>query len=684
MTHIGLKRFMTALLLIVLAGVLVGCNNQTTLTTNTPTPTSVGQFSDYDAIKDYLSQYYTNSKGSYVSRFATEDALMSPTAGLESDSNTSQTTRTYSTTNNQVDGVSESDTFLTDGYYLYLTSNNKFRIIDADTLEIVFTYEIATGYLHGIYRVGNKVVLIAYEYTIKEQAGDASRDYYFWSYYLYSTKVVVFDTTDMADVQIERELTFDNTYLVQSRMIGSMLYLVLDNYQINYGFEGDDFIPVYSDSFLGTDPITMPAADIYFMPNGNQYLSYLMLVSLDIEAEEAADVKAYLGSSYQIYMSQNNLYSIVYRYDYNETTQIYTYSTAILRFAIDPVSKALSFAAVGIVAGSPLNQFSMDEYNGVFRIATTHWTWNNFVVFQEDGSDTSETGTSNSGDGEDEVITTSERVTTTITTWQNRIENQLYLLDATAEGEMTQLSKIEDIGKPGESIYAVRFNGPIAYVVTFVQTDPMYKFDLTNPLQPVELGAYYEDGVSDYLHIINDQLLLGIGRQAALINGFTRFTGVKVGLYNTEEDTPALADQYLAEGEYSWTQVGYDHKAFIYYPLLEQGIVYFAIPVFEYTHTAIEPYYWNFSQNLYIFKVTIVSETLDFVGKISHLDEIDDDNWWYWFDSIDRAVMIEDRIYTISQTQIRVHTFQNGIVAVDHLILETPQAYYPYAEDGVK
>ncbi len=212
----------------------------------------------------------------------------------------------------------------------------------------------------------------------------------------------------------------------------------------------------------------------------------------------------------------------------------------------------------------------------------------------------------------------------------------------------------------------------------------MYKFDLSNPLQPVELGAYYEDGVSDYLHIINNSLLLGIGRQAAIIDGATRFTGVKVGLYNTVGNTPALADDYLVEGEYSWTQVGYDHKAFIYYPQLDQDAVYFAIPVMEYDYQSTESYSWRFSQNLYIFKVTLSTESLELLGKISHLDDLEDDNWWYWFDSIERAVMIEDRIYTISQTQIRVHTFKDGIVAVDHLILDTPQAYYPYAEDSTK
>ncbi|MCK7489250.1 MAG: beta-propeller domain-containing protein [Anaerotruncus sp.] len=192
--------------------------------------------------------------------------------------------------------------------------------------------------------------------------------------------MVVFDTADKNDVTIDRELAFDNTYLVQSRMIGSMLYLVLDNYQINYGFEGDDFIPVYSDSFLGTEPITIACRrHLLHAQRKSDDSSYLMLVSLDIEAERSRGRQSVSWiQSYQIYMSLNNLYSIVYRYDYNETTQIYDVLHRDSPVRDRSRFEDAFFAAVpGIVAGSPLNQFSMDEYNGVFRIATTHWTWNN-------------------------------------------------------------------------------------------------------------------------------------------------------------------------------------------------------------------------------------------------------------------------------------------------------------------
>ena len=109
------------------------------------------------------------------------------------------------------------------------------------------------------------------------------------------------------------------------------------------------------------------------MPNDGESFSYLMLVSFDVTNDDPASVKAYLGSTYQIYMSANNLYTIVYKYDYIEETQSYTHKTLIMRFAIE--DNELSYKAMGTISGSPLNQFSMDEYDGHFRIATTTNPW---------------------------------------------------------------------------------------------------------------------------------------------------------------------------------------------------------------------------------------------------------------------------------------------------------------------
>jgi len=96
----------------------------------------------------------------------------------------------------------------------------------------------------------------------------------------------------------------------------------------------------------------------------------LIVASFDVTDDtQEASIKSYLGSTYQIYMSENNLYATIYRWNYLQLEGRYEYKTFIMRFEI--VDDELVFKALGQVSGTPLNQFSMDEYDGVFRIATT-------------------------------------------------------------------------------------------------------------------------------------------------------------------------------------------------------------------------------------------------------------------------------------------------------------------------
>jgi len=74
------------------------------------------------------------------------------------------------------------------------------------------------------------------------------------------------------------------------------------------------------------------------------------------------------------------------------------------------------------------------------------------------------------------------------------------------------ISFIDNIGQPGEKLYAVRYAGQRAYLVTFRITDPLYVFDLSQPETPIKLGELHIDGYSDYLHPIGDSLLLGLGK----------------------------------------------------------------------------------------------------------------------------------------------------------------------------
>jgi inhibitor of cysteine peptidase len=609
-----MKKILYAMLLVLLTIGIVSCSENSTIN-DLPAIESVDNFADYDELETYLNSFFKESSHGYVLRngltfFSAEmsvgSVMMKDADYMMSESTTLTTSSSHSQTNTQVEGVDESDTVITDGQYIYIVSMDRFVLIDASTLEIIYTYSQANLSLSNLYLVDDHVVLMGSLYTSYEDE-KVQDDYYYRYHYAYGVKIVVLDLTDKEDVSVSKEVYFDQSYLETSRMIDGNLYLVMNNYHINYGYEEGNFVPVFADSASGLVETKIPADSIYYMPNDNYSLTYLLIASFNVLEDEPIEIDAYIGSTYQIYMSLNNLYTVVYRHKLNEITGYYDFTTYILRFEIQ--EGKLVYQAMGAVLGSPLNQFSMDEFEGTFRIATTNYDWQN-----ANGS----------------------------------ITNQLYILSATSTDEMTFISSLEGLGKPNERIYAVRFTGDVAYVVTFVNTDPLYKLDLSDIYHPVILGELYEDGVSDYLHPMNDDLMIGVGRTAVTEGGRTYFTGIKISLYDTTGDAPISLDTYFAEGEYSYSPVTYDHKMFVYYQ--PEGADYWlvAIPVFEYGNTD-NPYGFYYEENLYVFKITFAGD-LELMSKIPVNNQ--GSSYDYYYDYLLRGLFIGDFVYTISYHRI--------------------------------
>jgi len=634
----SMKRFVSGFLLICAAIILAGCV-QTIEIIDYKEVEEVGNFRNLGQLEAYV-QKFNSERQSYrwflSGDVAMENAIAS-TAQMSVPSAEDQTeNKDHSETNNQVDGVGESDTVLTDGYYIYMISGDTVFIIDAETLVITDSYTSENSYFSGIYLYEDYLIVIgseSYEPEDKEAETEEYRTdiyYSYYYYYNYGVTVKIFDILDKNEIVLSRELFFDNSYLTDSRMIGSDLYLIMNDYSLSSRPDGEAILPRYKDSAEGEEYNRLDANDVYYMPSDLWQCSYLLLASLDVESEADLDLNAYVGSTYQIYMSQNNLYTVVHRSWFEEASPWMMSRTYVLRFAI--ADGKLVYQATAAVDGSPLDQFSMDEHEGYFRIATT--------------------GTKIETSTKDDVITT---------TWS--IFNQISCFDATTTGKIEPISVLENLGKPGESIYAVRFSGDIAYVVTFVRTDPLYKIDLSDPLNPVILGELYEEGVSDYLHIINDDLLLGVGRQAEINEyGSTVFTGVKVSLYDTSGDAPINIETYLVEGEYSYTPVLYDHKAFVSYQPDGQDYTYVAIPITEYQNN------WNdYLQSIYVFKVTH-DKQLEYVTALSHMDEPATHFFWY-VDTVDRTILIENMIYTVSNSQIRMYDMEADFLEVNALLL---------------
>ena len=150
----------------------------------------------------------------------------------------------------------------------------------------------------------------------------------------------------------------------------------------------------------------------------------------------------------------------------------------------------------------------------------------------------------------------------------------LSVLEPDGDGALVRIAELpnerrpEPIGKPGEQLYASRFVGDRAYLVTFRQSDPLYVVDLADPREPRVLGELEIEGYSDYLLPIGETHLLGIGRDAIVLPGGGgdgerggAVQGVKLSLFDVSDPARPSELESLLVGQRG-TQSGalFDHR----------------------------------------------------------------------------------------------------------------------------
>ncbi|HEY1176126.1 MAG TPA: beta-propeller domain-containing protein, partial [Phytomonospora sp.] len=194
--------------------------------------------------------------------------------------------------------------------------------------------------------------------------------------------------------------------------------------------------------------------------------------------------------------------------------------TELYRFDVTQPGQPV-YAASGSVPGYVLNQYSMSEFEGHLRVATTTDPWSSESLKK-----------SHSG---------------------------VYVFKQDGEA-LVEVGRVEGLGKD-EQIYAVRYVGPTAYVVTFRQTDPLYVVDLTVPTAPAVAGELKITGFSSYLHPVGPGRLVGVGQEATE-TGMS--TAAQISLFDVSNPAaPGKLADYEVSGAVSEAQ--YDPHAFLYW-----------------------------------------------------------------------------------------------------------------------
>ena len=578
---------LAAILLAVMLGAL--CYNFGIYPTgfHPPVPQSsfLNTFSSYEELKTYLT---TNSRtqGSPLLFLGPLDINQGPIRSIVGSSEAAYFTApglssetAYSTTNIQVAGVDEADIVKTDGEFIYLVSGANVIILKAyptEEAQILSKITFNDTCFAGIFvsQDGNKLAVLGCKYKFPES--------YYRSFIIdVKTFANVYDISNKSEPALLTNFTMTGSYF-NSRMIGDYVYFVVS--QPSYIIYDTVILPKI---YLNNKMKEIGPSDILYSNTSDDYFLYTTVVALNMQntTEEPTRKTIMLGGTSNMYVSLNNIY-ITFPELYGNTT---IYRVRIENSTINPEAK-------GEVSGHVLNQFSMDEYNNYFRIATTEWV----------------NGTT---------------------------QNNLYVLNM----NLSVIGRLESIPLAvGERIDSARFIGNRCYLATSrVQQDPFFVIDVENATEPKILGYLKIPGFTRYLHPYDESHIIGVGRDEN--------NSVKISLFDVSNvSAPVEVDMYSVGGVWSDTLVLTEHKAFLF----DKSKDLLAIPVSIYYNG---DKYWHW-QGLYIFNITL-SRGITLRGNITHQEN--GGIYWdssYW---VKRALYIENVLYTVSDKKIKMNSLED-------------------------
>jgi uncharacterized secreted protein with C-terminal beta-propeller domain len=285
----------------------------------------------------------------------------------------------------------------------------------------------------------------------------------------------------------------------------------------------------------------------------------------------------------------------------------------------------IEYVAEGLVPGRVLNQFSMDEHKGYFRIATT------LGRVSRSGSITS---------------------------------NNVYILNSTlgVEGRLEGLA-------PGEDIYSARFMGGRCYLVTFKKVDPLFVIDLTDPKEPMVLGKLKIPGYSDYLHPYDEDTLIGIGKETveAEEGDFAWYQGVKISLFDVSDvANPKELAKYEIGDRGTDSPALRNHKAFLFSKsrnLLVIPTLLAEIDPGRYAGRIPPNTHGEYvNQGAFVFDIS-KDRGITLRGIVTHIEDPQEFlKSGYMFDSpysVERSLYIENILYTVSQGMIKMNSLDD-------------------------
>jgi uncharacterized secreted protein with C-terminal beta-propeller domain len=447
-----------------------------------------------------------------------------------------------STTNTQETNVDEGDIVETDGRFVYSIIDHRIRSVDLDNAELLSEIDLPQGDSQMVL-AGNQLLVATMTWT--------------------STADTIISNFDISDgvLTLNRRDHLEGS-LVSVRAVNGRVHVVLNsaflhrvdfvsprdgsqdsldaaeerNIEVVNALAVEDFVPrTFEEGAKGTWGAKSTAVDCENLGHPSSFSGWgvTWVATIDLSSPAVAPIGTIgiLAQSTSTYTSTSSMYISTTRWDdsaYEDfvlTRQESPY-TDIHAFSFSADASELTYVASGRVIGTLLNSYSMSEYDGALRVATTSFDYD-------------------FGGGQD---------------------NGVHILKVDGS-ELNEIGAVNGMGR-GETIQGVRFDGPRGYVVTFRQVDPLYVLDLSDPTSPELVGELKVPGYSTYLKPIDGDRVITVGMSGTETG---QITGAQVAVFDVSD--PSNPVQVATAEIAQWSEATSDPHAFLWWPETGQIVV---------------------------------------------------------------------------------------------------------------
>lgn len=597
----------------------------------------------------------TGSSGGTGSAQAAEaaPAAATPTAGTN--------TYAYSGTNNQEVGVDEPDLVKTDGQLLLVLRHQPFGLevsnVSGSTPHVDgFLALPGLGDSNEMFITGQYAVVIGsgqWASPLPEPgAATSSGDVATPVYQQPSTKAIIISLADPVHPVVVRTFDLQGSE-AGSRLIGGRIEVVLQGQPdlpfvapIDGSATSNATATQRNQAVIAASTVSDWLPSVTVSPGGQTWraacqtavhpsvpsgLDTVSIVSLDPTSATPGPEVTAVGDATTVYASTTSLYVATTSWTeqmnaYNSSTTDPSTTTDIHEFDLsDPTHP--TYVASGWVPGSLIGQYALSEYQGVLRVATT-------------------VGTATPAPGEGEAPTVLS-------------DNRVVLMQAEGTA-LTPIGAIGGLGH-GEKIYGVRFVGPLGYVVTFRQLDPLYILDLSSPTHPVLDGQLSLTGFSSFLQPLGGGLMLGVGQG---VDPSMRQTGLQLSVFDVSHPNAPVLRSRVDLGT-AQSPAENDAHALLWWP--DSRIL--ALPLSEYqnNHNFDGVAVWHVDTDGTLHEVAQLSQPQTAPSPAGGVSV--PASYCACFGTVERAVVIGNLLYTTSE---------NGIMA-NNMDTWTRAAWLPFS-----